>query len=413
VNNKNSILIAGAGIAGLTTALVLARCGYAVTVVESSPLLSEVGAGIQLGPNATRLLDMLGLFTALQKTASPLASLRIQDITNGSLITQIDQQVLAVRYGFAPLCVHRADLQAVLFSACKTQPGVRFLFGKKLDESQVTLEKASVDFNGERFSALVAADGLWSQWRSYVAAGNHATSNAAAPQYTGKIAFRCLIERSPYVGQYGDKSWRALTAQTQLWLGYGRHVVHYPVKGGEQLNLIAMCRIKEPTAQHENWNQNSTHEFLLQQFGGVDKALNNTLAQAQKPSFWPLYDRPTFAPYHRNVVCLLGDAAHPMQPHLAQGASLAIEDAFVLAKQLQTHASVAEAFIGFSAARVARTHMAQDKARQYGNIYQAGPLLSTARNLFLRSPFARLNSAGMHWLYQGLKDTDLPRFVRH
>jgi salicylate hydroxylase len=368
-------------------------------VQERNAQFQAVGAGIQLGPNALRLLDRLGLLGKLQAYSCPVRSVLIRGLDDGQLITQINQDVLEQRYGYASIAIHRVDLQQVLVDAAMQEPLIDVQLGSRSELSHLDSQ--------EQWLGIIGADGLWSSTRPFVA-GLVDNTALEQPNYTGKIALRALAPMTQ----------ASTLKDVGLWLGANRHVVHYPVRSGSYLNIIAMARLPEAQAlswaqsDDNSWNRSIPREKALALFDGSHHSLMDVLRSARSFDYWQLFDRPALTQFHRDRVCLVGDAAHPMQAHLAQGASLAIEDAVVLGGCIERAKSIEAAFEQFSALRVARCTQAQNKAKQYGNIYQAGGLTAIGRNLFLKSPFAKANSAGMDWLYRGIDDSLLPSVLQ-
>jgi salicylate hydroxylase len=424
---QKPVLIIGGGIAGLAAALTLARIGYRSVVQERNAQFQAVGAGIQLGPNALRLLDRLGLLSKLQHYSCDIKSVSIRSLQTGQAIAQFDQGLLLQRYGYTTQAIHRADLQRVLVDAATQESLIEIQLGSRTEINEA--------LQSELWSVIIGADGLWSTARHFVTTsvqGNkpaHQQSSDQAleqPNYTGKVALRALVSST----QFNSTTAHAASAGSSfqllkdvgLWLGASRHIVHYPVQNGKSLNIIAMARLPEHQAlewakQNHNditnnpsaaWSRAVPRERALALFDGSHSALTEILKQASSFEYWQLFDRPSLGNFHRDRVCLIGDAAHPMQAHLAQGASLAIEDAFVLAGCIENAGNIEAALQQFSTLRTARCTQAQAKARLYGNIYQASGLTALGRNLFLKSPFAKANSAGMDWLYRGVDDSLLP-----
>jgi salicylate hydroxylase len=286
------------------------------------------------------------------------------------------------RYGYAPLTIHRADLQTVLYEAARASGAIRLVFGQSFETERLA---ALHEHYGT--SVLIGADGLWSQTRRVL-------GDTSAPRYSGKLAFRSLvpIHQVPV----------ALQNDVGLWLGPGAHVVHYPVRAGTYLNLVAMWQSKQPAPQEQQWGSEQATPILSQVFSNACSTLQTLLHQCKSGAIWSLYDRPTQSVWHLGSTCLIGDAAHPMQAHLAQGASMAFEDAAVLAQVLGTQPTIEQDFILFTQLRLARTAAAQTKAARFGAIYQASGLTAWARDLYLSSPLARRQSNGLHWLYRGI-----------
>ncbi len=432
---QKPVLIIGGGIAGLAAALTLARVGYRSVVQERNAQFQAVGAGIQLGPNALRLLDRLGLLIKLQQYSCDINSVSIRSLQTGRAIAQVEQGLLVQRYGYTTQAIHRADLQRVLVDAATQESSIEIQLGSRTDINDALLSK--------KWAAIIGADGLWGTARQFVTGlavvieqGSEQSSELGGqqnndpvqqqPNYTGKVALRALVPStqlsSTMVRATTERSSFQLLKDVGLWLGANKHVVHYPVQNGQALNIIAMARFPELQAlewakQNQSdvtnnpsaaWSRAVPRETALALFDSSHSALTEILKLAPSFDYWQLYDRPSLTTFHRDRVCLIGDAAHPMQAHLAQGASLAIEDAFVLAGCIEKAGNIETAFQQFSTVRTARCAQAQAKARFYGNIYQASGLTALGRNLFLKSPFAKANSAGMDWLYRGVDESLLP-----
>ena len=405
------LLIAGAGIAGLSHALALCRSGHRVQVLEQAAQMQAIGAGIQLGPNALRRLDQLGLLAALESKAAQPNAVVIRSLSSGRLIKKLDLKAIQNRYGYPVVCIHRAALQQILLDACLAEPHFSLLTNQRLESVQntasgVQAKTSQSDNNASRSTqlfeadALIAADGLWSSTRQQL-------FGDGPPDPTGKIAFRALLPLSAFTtAGYPDD----LADQTGLWLGANAHIVHYPVGDsnlmdgvGAQLNVIVMMRGNHRV---DHWQHASSKAFLLQQLQTahpkpIASAIKHLLDSIDICSSWTLFDRPVLNRWQDGNICLTGDAAHPMQAHLAQGASMAIEDAQVMNDALNSSATIAAAFAKFNELRLRRTSLAMRKAKQYGNIYQAKWPISVGRDWFLKSPISSWNAAGMDWLYRG------------
>ena len=384
--NPLPVLIAGGGIGGLSTAIALARAGIDATVLERSTVAEESGAGIQLGPNATRILRKLGVLDVLSPQAfSPEAIWLFDGLSGRRLATVPLGDAAEQRYGAPYLTLHRADLHAGLRAAAEAAAPVSFSSGFDVSgiEARDEITVANVDGTTMQGASLIGADGLWSTVRKWMAP-------EAALSFTGATAFRALLPRgglpepfaSPIVG---------------LWLGPGAHLVHYPVRAGSALNVVAVTESGQPG---DGWNQAADAAALLAGFTGWCKESKSLLELAEGWRAWSLFSLPQLPVWSRGAVTLLGDAAHPVQPYLAQGAGLAIEDAAMLASCLSAAPEdPASAFHTYETARRARATRLQTTARRFGRIYHLRGPARVARNAALgyRSEAAALRQ--FDWLY--------------
>ncbi|MDB5571205.1 MAG: Salicylate hydroxylase [Hyphomicrobiales bacterium] len=391
------VVIAGAGVGGLAAALGLSRIGARVTVLERAPAFDEVGAGIQLSPNATRILQGWGVLDRLLPHALAPEALRVRRARDGSDLMRMPLGALAAaRWGGPHLVLHRADLQRVLVDLCRHSPGVTIktnvdVLGFAAIEGGVQVgareDGAHVRFEGD---VLVGADGLRSPVRERLGLGL-----GDRPIYSGRSAWRALVP-----GPLAPAS--ALRLETNLWLGARAHLVHYPLRAGDLVNLVAIVEDSwRGEDQQDPWRSQAADPRILRNaFSGWTREARDLIGLAKDWRRWPLFDRYLAPRWSLDRVVLLGDAAHPVLPFLAQGAALAIEDASALARAFAAHGrDVAPAIKAYENERMPRAADVTMASRRQGSIYHFGQPLAFARDAVMR----RLDIEGMmgrmDWLY--------------
>ena len=391
--HASDILVAGGGIGGLAAALALARQGAQVQVIEQAAALAEVGAGIQIGPNVTRILREWGLEEGLRQVASFPHELVARDARSGRELGRLPLGERAERlYGAPYACIHRADLHRLLLAAVQAQ-GVPLMLNQRLADVQA--HGTSVTVRTEQGlvckpNLLVGADGLWSRSRQALGLND-------APRFSGHLAYRGMVPLAPL----------STPAQVTVWMGPRLHIVHYPVQAGRALNVVAIVHGDLP-ANPQDWDHAANTAHLFQALGPISRPLQQTLEAVPNWRLWALNDRPPLTAavqMGQGAVALLGDAAHPMRPYLAQGAGMAIEDAQVLAQCWAGAGSVAQRVQGYAEQRWPRNAQVQARAIRNGRIFHAHGPISWGRNLAMGVLGARVMD--VPWLYRGMNVTPL------
>ena len=384
---KERTLIAGGGIGGLACAIALARHGYPVQVLERAASFSEIGAGIQLGPNATRILQEFRVWDALKDAIVIPATLKIRDGESGGLLSDMPLGAEAERrYGAPYGVVYRGDLQQAMLSVARDHSAVEITNGFELaglaDHGDGVTVKSS-DGGEATGAALIGADGAFSTVRQLLDLGE-------VPRFSGKTAWRTLLDIRVLSHPFNS-------SDIGLWLAPNAHLVHYPVQGGAALNVVA---VTDGDWSEQGWNAEGNAGELLSHFSRWSEPVQSLLREAERWRKWALIDLQPSRVWHHGRVALLGDAAHPVLPFLAQGGALAIEDAAALADIIGEYgASIPQAFALYQAARKARATRVQRQARRMGTVYHLRGPARWGRDLTLRaSPPATLLSR-FDWLY--------------
>jgi len=340
---REPILIAGAGLGGLTAALALIRRGFRVQVLEQAAALGEVGAGVQIGANGMCVLDHLGLWPALEPLAWQPEGKRIYHFRSGESWPLYDLGAESVeRYGYPYCMFHRADLHAVLADAVKAaQPDAIRLNAKLAGVDQSGVGAAAILETGDRIegAALIGADGIHSVTRQALWGDDD-------PQFTGIVAWRGVVPTAALPAAL-------LEPHSAIWIGPGGHCVHYQLRNGELMNFVGA--IERDNWRFESWNTPGTVEECLADFDGWNETLRDLMRAIPVPYKWALHIREPMGAWTQGRVSLLGDACHATLPFLAQGANHAIEDGLVLARALDAFDDVETALQRYEAARLDRT----------------------------------------------------------
>jgi 2-polyprenyl-6-methoxyphenol hydroxylase-like FAD-dependent oxidoreductase len=383
------VLIAGGGIGGLAAALGLAQKGIRSVLLEKASQLGEIGAGIQLGPNAFHAFDYLGVGEAARSMAVYIDQLRLMDALTAEEITHVDLgDAFRARFRNPYAVVHRGDLHGVFLRACQCHELIELrvsseVAGYDQDGSSVTARLA----NGERVTGrlLIGADGLWSNVRKQVVADG-------PPRVSGHTTYRSVI---PTEQMPEDLRWNAAT----LWAGPKCHIVHYPLSGWKVFNLVVTYHndAPEPVA-----GKPVSDQEVMQGFGHVHERAQEIIRHGKNWRLWVLCDRDPVEGWVDGRVALLGDAAHPMLQYFAQGACQAMEDAVCLSHMLAQHDDYVTALEAYRAQRFLRTAKVQLMSRAIGeHIYHPAGGHARLRNEIMGAKTSEEWYGDLAWLYGG------------
>ena len=409
--NKQQVAVTGGGIAGMAVALALARAGWQPVVFEQAPVFAEVGAGVQLGPNVTRLLRAWGLHEALMASACTPSFLNARRADTGEVLGRLDLQSMTQRYGAPYVSIHRADLHRLLLNAAQAQ-GVQLRLDHSVQawQQDATAVRATVKVSSDTGQPIhnevhaqwgVVADGVWSHSRQTLLGDAPAT-------WTGHLAYRALIA----MDDLPPTLHAALRSKdVNVWMARDMHLVSYPVSAGRQLNVVCLVKADWPAGvgDVQSWSlhktEAQTRTDLQLALRGACAALHQLIDAGHGWRLWPLHGRTPMQGAHEHVqgrIALVGDAAHPMLPYLAQGAGMAIEDAAALAHAVGLHASatptgISDGLNAFAHNRWQRNARVQQRAMRNGEIFHASGVMRMGRDWGLRA----LGGAVMDvpWLY--------------
>jgi len=386
-------LIAGGGIGGLAAALSASRAGWDVRLFERASVFSEVGAGVQLGPNVVKVLHGWGLAQSLEAVAAFPERLQVRSAVSGQALGELPLgAAMARRYGAPYVTLHRADLHGLLLQAVQQQTDAKLHLDRPLQSFSQTAQAVTVKAEGGpeiEGDALIGADGVWSTVRQQLLGDG-------LPRRTGHLAYRALVSQASLPE-------KLRTQHVTVWLGPRMHVVQYPVRSGDWLNVVAIVH-GEVAADADPWDHSANAADLAAALAGSCAALRELVDALAGWRLWALSDRAPMQGAHQHAVgrvALLGDAAHPMLPYLAQGAGMAIEDAaelgHTLAQALDPAFDVPTMLQRYALNRWQRNARVQARALRNGQIFHAGGLLRWGRDAALKVLGEKL--LDMPWLY--------------
>jgi salicylate hydroxylase len=393
---SRTIFVAGAGIGGLTVSLALARQGFRVVILEKAERLEEIGAGLQLSPNASRILVELGLEPRLAARAVVPDAISLMSARSGGEITRLPLGEAATSRAGAPYwVVHRAHLQAALQAEVNDNPDIELRLGWQFEDAVAhakgltVVQRSGMTRQEGLALALVGADGIWSTVR-------HHLFPQVRPQFSGLIAWRGTLEATQLPREYTSR-------RVQLWMGPNAHLVGYPISGARQINVVA---IVPGTWNRPGWSAPGEAGELRKAFPssrwpGPARMMIGAVDEWRK---WALFTVPEGGGWSAGPIALLGDAVHAMLPFAAQGAGMAIEDAAVLAKclgetQNEGGPTIAEALKHYARLRRSRVARVQRSARRQGRIYHLTGPAALARDLTIRALGPSRMLARQDWIY--------------
>ena len=393
---SRTIVVAGAGIGGLTAALALAARGFRVVVLEKAERLEEAGAGLQLSPNASRVLIDLGLKPRLAACAVTPEAISIMSAQRGGEIIRLPLGETATSRAGAPYWVmHRADLQAALQAQVNDHPDIELRLGCQFEDvvphakGLTVVQRSGMTRQQELAVALVGADGIWSTVR-------HHLFPEVQPQFSGLIAWRGTLDTTQLPREYAS-------CRVQIWMGPDAHLVAYPISAARKINVVAVV---PGTWNRPGWSAPGEvceikNAFASARWPGNARMIVGAVDDWRK---WALFTIPDGGEWTAGAIALLGDAAHAMLPFAAQGAGMAIEDAAVLARCLgerigENAPGIPAALKNYAQLRRSRVARVQRAARQSGRIYHLRGPAAYARDLAIKAMGARRMLARQDWIY--------------
>lgn len=387
-------IIVGGGIGGAATALSLARQGIKIILLEKAHEIGEIGAGIQLGPNAFSALDSLGVGDVARQRAVFTDNITMMDAISGERVVHIETgQAFREYFGGPYAVIHRADLHATIWDAVLTHPAVEYHTSTHIVEIRQTADDVTViDEQGHSWTAdiLIGCDGVKSVVRQNLLGDT--------PRVTGHVVYRAVVDAADMPE---DLSINAPV----LWAGPHCHLVHYPLRGGKQYNLVVTFHSRET----EEWGvRDGSKTEVLSYFEGIHPRPRQMLDKPTSWRRWSTADREPVDKWGNARITLVGDSAHPVAQYMAQGACMALEDAVTLGKALEQCAGdAAHGFALYESVRIPRTARIVWSTREMGRIYHAAGVERQVRNLLWKDKSQAEFYRGLEWLYGWKEDNCL------
>ena len=384
--SKQPVLVAGGGIGGLAAALALVRQGFQVKVLEQAAEIGEIGAGIQLGPNAFHAFDALGIGEQARARAVYTDHLVMHDALDAYQVGKIPTgEAFRQRFGNPYAVVHRADVHRALLDGAQATGQVQIVTGTRVEHINQSARGVTVlDQHGtaHRGVALIGADGVKSVVRQQFVGD--------AARITGHVVYRAVVDKCDFPA---DLQWNAAA----IWVGPNCHLVHYPLRGGEQYNVVVTFHSR----QQEQWGvTDGSREEVQSYFQGLCPQARQLIDLPKSWRRWATADREPIGQWTYGLATLLGDAAHPTTQYMAQGACMAMEDAVTLGQALQRHGNAwAPALDLYQRSRVARTARIVLSSREMGRIYHAKGVERLVRNTLWKGRTPERFYDAMEWLY--------------
>ncbi len=395
-STTSPVLVAGGGIGGLAAALALVRQGFRVQVFEQAPQIGEIGAGIQLGPNAFHAFDALGVGEKARGRAVYTECMVMHDAIDESLVGRIETgEAFRRRFRNPYAVIHRVDIHNSLLEGAQETGRVEFFTDTRIERvEQDGASVTAIDQNGKRWTgqALIGADGGKSVVRAqYV---------NDPPRVTGHVVYRAVIDKAEFPE---NLRWNAAS----LWAGPKCHLVHYPLRGGEQYNVVVTFHSRQP----EQWGvTDGSKEEVQSYFQGIAAKPRQLIDLPRSWRRWATADREPIAHWVHGRATILGDAAHPTTQYMAQGACMALEDAVTLGEALRVHGNRWEPALQlYQDSRVARTARIVLSGREMGRLYHAMGVERLVRNSLWKGRSQERFYDAMEWLYGWNVDNCLAR----